>query len=152
MFLGKLQYYPVVGGIRTFKAREAPVAFCGQAGTGIISKAFLCMCQEFKHAFVVIKGEHPGNDLAGRVHRADALRGRLGPEKLAVDFSLASRRRFLDDGGLKRNGNEILIDAGYYFGPGKYRLTGGAGKYSTPLVIDREVDEDPQDHWLVLLT
>jgi len=77
--------------------------------------------------------------------------GRPGTEKFAVDSALDSCRGFLDGASLKRNGNEVFLNVSYYFGLGKYRLTGGTGKYSTSLVVDRAVDKDPQDHWLVLL-
>lgn len=115
---------------------------------GVPGESLRGVIEEFEGAPVVVEHQHPIEHLACRVDNADPLGGGLGAADLAVESTFIAAGRVVHQAGFEGYGNELGVDPADNVGLGKDRLTGGAGEYSASGIVDRPVDEDPEQDGL----
>jgi hypothetical protein len=99
----------------------------------------------------MIEHQHPVEHFSRGVDDADSLRSGLRTADFGVEPAFFTFRGIVDKRGLEGDGDEIGVDAANDVGLGENRLTGGAGEDSAAGIIDRAIDEDPEQDRFILL-
>ena len=116
---------------------------------GKLGEPLLSMIEEVKDALVVVEHEDPVEYFSRGVDDTDSLGKDLRASDLAIEPAFVVVGRVVDQSGLEGHGHEIGVHTANDVGVGEYHLTGECGIPSAALVVNRTVDEDPQQGRLV---
>ena len=111
---------------------------------GKLGEPLLSMIEEVKDALVVVEHEDPVEHFSRGVDDTDSLGKDLRAFDLAIEPAFVVVGRVVDQSGLEGHGHEIGVHTANDVGVGEYHLTGECGIPSAALVVNRTVDEDPE--------
>ncbi|MGO9918800.1 MAG: hypothetical protein ACLQIB_29390, partial [Isosphaeraceae bacterium] len=116
---------------------------------GKLGEPLLSMVEEVKDALVVVEHEDPVEHFSRRVDDTDSLGKDLRASDFAIEPAFVVVGRVVDQSGLEGDGHETGVHTANDVGVGEYHLTGECGIPSAALVVNRTVDEDPEQGRLV---